>query len=253
MPTQMKKFIFDEYSDKHTLSIYLQKAEEGFWLSEKYFIDKYFIPKGKVLDLGCGTGRTTIPLKKASYNVIGVDLVPQMISIAKEVAHKNDLDIRYEIGDATDLNFEDNYFDNVLFSNNGWAQITTSTERLAAFKEISRVLKKGGIFIFTAHRRSFSKRRNFWIKKGFRFYVLKKLGYKIEEESFGDIVFTRKVSDDGEEYELTQFTHHSSANEVKRQLKESGLNLVETNTGPEFPEDKIKLGQKMFYVCQKYA
>jgi ubiquinone/menaquinone biosynthesis C-methylase UbiE len=251
MSKNLKQIVFEEYQDTHTQSAYIQRSEEGLWESEKYFIDKYFTPKGKVFDLGCGTGRTTIPLFINGYNVTGVDLVPEMINIAKQVAVNKGLGINYQIGDAQNLSFDDKSFDYVLFSNNGWTQIPSDEERLNSLKEIYRILKDDGIFIFTAHPRYFLKRKKFWFKKWVRFYVLKPLGFKIEENSFGDILFTRMVSEENKQYQLTQFTHHSSVNEIKKQIKLSGLKILEANTGPNNPNDKIKPSRKMFYICQK--
>ena len=53
---------------------YIEEAGKGLWIGEEIMIKKYFTKKrAKILDLGCGTGRTTIPLKKKGFNVVGID------------------------------------------------------------------------------------------------------------------------------------------------------------------------------------
>jgi SAM-dependent methyltransferase len=53
---------------------------------------------GPVLELGCGTGRVTIPLAKEGINITGLDIVPGMLARAKEKAGK--LPIKWVEGDT---------------------------------------------------------------------------------------------------------------------------------------------------------
>ncbi len=149
MTKTLKEHVITKFSLKATQEWYVKKAESGLWGSEEIMTRKYFKPKSTILDIGCGTGRTTIHLHKLGYKVTGIDITPEMINNAKVIAKLKKLKIKYEIGDATDLIYKKFSFDNALFSFNGWTQIPGGKNRLKALSEIYRVLKPDGHFIFT--------------------------------------------------------------------------------------------------------
>lgn len=244
----LKNLVITEFSEPNTIAFYKKKAYEGLWIGESEIINRYFTKKGAtVLDLGCGTGRTTIPLHKMGYKVIGVDLTEAMIQAAKEIAILENLDIDYQVGDATALNFKGNSFDYILFSNQGWSQIPGKENRLTALKEMRRVLKPDGILAFTAHPRSFNVEFGaFWIWQWVRFYILKHLGLNIPEQDFGDRFFERKT-----EFTSKQFVHIPSVNEVRAMIQKSGLKELETNRELQISEKDIRKNPPVFYVCRK--
>ena len=114
---------------------------------EKYVIDRYAVSGKKVLDLGCGTGRTTKPIKENGADVMGVDISAAMVEKARGL-HP---DIDFEVMNALHLDFPDNFFDLVFFSFNGLDNLHPVSKRLEAMKEIKKVLKKGGIFAYSSH------------------------------------------------------------------------------------------------------
>lgn len=97
----------------------------------------------KILDLGCGPGRYAKILTENGAKVIGIDNSENSLKIARKEAPKAE----FILGDIEELPFKSEEFDIVLsplvighFKN--WNKI---------FKEVRRVLKKGGIFIFSIH------------------------------------------------------------------------------------------------------
>ena len=240
----LKKHVIKEFSTKKAQQVYIGEAEKGLWPSERLLIKKYFKKRSKILDLGCGTGRTTIDLFKLKYDVIGVDLVPLMIKNAKKIAKKKKLSIKYKVGDATKLKFKDKSFDNVLFSYNGWAQIPGKENRIKALEEINRVLKPNGYFIFTTHFRILKSFFKLWIKMWFKIYLLKPLGLNIREADFGDLFFKYKGRDE-------QFIHIPSKREVKKQLLDVGFKIILMEKSNIIsPKDKLETPPN-FYVCRK--
>lgn len=105
----------------------------------------------KILDIGVGGGRTTKFLLEISRDYTGIDYSPGFVELVKE-KYKN-ADVR--CCDARDLKiFRDNSFDFILFSLNGIDYITHE-DRIKALKEIYRVLKPDGFFMFSTHNRDY--------------------------------------------------------------------------------------------------
>ena len=62
--------------------------------------------RGKVLDVGCGTGEHTILLTRLGYDVLGVDSAPTAVEQARENAAAKGVDARFEVADAMNLGAE---------------------------------------------------------------------------------------------------------------------------------------------------
>ncbi len=103
----------------------------------------------KILDIAVGGGRTTKYLLEISGDYTGVDYTPGFV----EVARRKFPSARIECRDARDLSpFGDRTFDFVMFSFNG-IDYVPHEDRLRALSEIHRVLKPGGLFLFSTHNR----------------------------------------------------------------------------------------------------
>ncbi len=98
----------------------------------------------RILDLGCGTGSTTILLKQAfpQAEVIGVDLSPYMLFMASEKAKKVGLEIQWQQAKAEETPFKNASFDvvtaSLLFHE------TPSVIAKLILKECFRLLTPGG-------------------------------------------------------------------------------------------------------------
>ena len=66
-------------------------------------LEEYKVPKGLVLDLGCGTGTLTEMLSKEGYDMIGVDNSSQMLSIAMEKREQSGENILYLMQDMREF------------------------------------------------------------------------------------------------------------------------------------------------------
>lgn len=96
-----------------------------------------------VLDVACGTGivaRKVAPYVGSRGIVIGVDVNPDMIDMARIAAEPAHIDIEWHTGPAEQLPFPDENFDLILCQ----FGLMFFTNRHAALKEMHRVLKTDG-------------------------------------------------------------------------------------------------------------
>ena len=98
----------------------------------------------RVLDVGCGRGGT-VALLAERFGAIatGVDLAPEAVAFCRRM-HRH-ADVSFEVGDAEHLPFDDRTFDVVT---NVESSHTYPNLR-AFYSEVARVLKSGGVFLYT--------------------------------------------------------------------------------------------------------
>ena len=109
----------------------------------------------KILDLGCGTGSTTLMVKRAFPNaeVIGLDLSPQMLVMSNYKAQQAGLDIQWVHGMAEATKYADGEFDVVTASL--LLHETPSSVSQAVLQEAYRLLKPGGkVIILDGHQKT---------------------------------------------------------------------------------------------------
>lgn len=95
----------------------------------------------KILDIACGTGKSTEPMLKEGMEVVGCDHDPLMIAEAIKQAEIKNLPIQYLVADVEHLPFEDSNFDVITV---GTAFHWFVNEK--SVTEIKRVLKEQGLF-----------------------------------------------------------------------------------------------------------
>lgn len=92
-------------------------APNETWIREEA-IQKIGGKPRRIIDLGCGTGSTTLLLKQAfpEAEVTGLDLSPYMLAVADYKARQQGLDINWMHGMAEDTGLEESSFDVVTMS-----------------------------------------------------------------------------------------------------------------------------------------
>jgi len=98
----------------------------------------------QVLDVGCGRGgNVRLMADRCEAIATGVDLSPEAVAFNRRTHHHPN--VRFEVGDAEHLPFEDHLFD--VVTNVESSHTYPNLRRF--YVEVARVLKSGGIFLYT--------------------------------------------------------------------------------------------------------
>lgn len=242
------KFTKEFYEQETNVQRYGEAIDKvGLWNSEKVFFEKYINKTDKILDIGCGAGRTTINLYKKGYkNITGLDLSTTLIDYAKTYIKNNKLDIEFINGDATKLPFKDNSFDVVIFSYNGMQCIPGKKNRDKVLSEVCRVLKPKGLYLFTAHNRDDSGK----YQRGWDEEKLKWANGTQDKtlEMFGDRYTLDKAG-------LKCFVHFSNIEEMTNFVHQEDFEILEFIKNTEITEESEQTkefsGDTVFWAVKK--
>ena len=205
------------------------RTREKPWEEIKFLFNDYLIFGEKVLDLGCGNGRYFPSFKEKRINYFGIDFSEKLIEIAKNKYPEGN----FQVGDALNLPFPENFFDKV-YSIATLHHIPSKEFRLQFLKEIKRILKPEGLLILTVWR--FHQLKETYLL--FKYTILKlfrktKLDWKDIFEFWGK--------------KIERYYHWFSENELKNLVKEANFKIEKI----EFVKNKRGNRQNIYLIARK--
>ena len=103
------------------------------------------VQHGAVLEIACGTGRVAIPLAQAGAKVVGLDLSPEMLAIARQKVDDGETtrwiqaDMRsFDLGETFGL---------VIIPAHSFQHLLTPADQVACLECIKRHLEPGGVLV----------------------------------------------------------------------------------------------------------
>jgi len=114
---------------------------------EADFVNKVISRRGLVLDLCCGTGRHSIALRERGWNVIGMDLSRNLLTIAKLKIERAEVKMPLVRADMRFLPFRDRVFKAVINMFTSFGYLPSESEDAISLLEVNRTLRGGGKFL----------------------------------------------------------------------------------------------------------
>ena len=184
-----------------------------------------------VLDIGCGTGRTTHYLSKFTNHYRAIDYSQGMVNTCRR-SYPNVYVTQNDVRDLSDV--EDNSFDTVVFSYNGIDYLDHES-RIQGLKEIHRVLKDDGLFIFSTHNRDNLKSiprpqleftpNPLSLLRNIRGYMFARANYKRNTAMQSECNEFQIIIDPSDNFQL--LTYYISIEKQVEQLQHHGLKVIE--------------------------
>jgi SAM-dependent methyltransferase len=167
----------------------LRPVDDNWWELFELLVERGGLAGGRVLEVGCGTGRLALALAERGARVWAVDPSEEMLAAARAHAGPK---VRFKRAEAERLPFKAGWFDRGVLR-----LVVHLVERPRAFAELSRVLGPGGrIALATFGARQFED----WLGELFpavgeidrgRFPGEDELRAELEVAGFGDVRATR--------------------------------------------------------------
>ncbi len=132
-------------------------AGSTLFVADERFVGRHCPAPGRLIDLGCGTGRLLLALARRGYRVLGVDLSPEMLAVAREKSAVAGLPVDLLRANLAELDaVAGDSFDYAacLFSTLG--MVAGAEARRRVLMHAFRVLRPGGRFVLHVHNRWFN-------------------------------------------------------------------------------------------------
>lgn len=212
---------------------------------------------GPVLELGCGTGRMTIPFAQAGFDITGMDVVPGMIERAKQKA--GDLPINWVVADARDFDLGRKF--RMIFENGGvFMHMLERTDQHAFLDCVRKHLAPGGRFVLSlffphpSRLQSYPEEKDWFTYQDEQGRTVRVSGTDIYDELRQvktETAFRHVQNPDGSEtrHAAPLSLRYTFPQEMEGLFEQAGLHVIERFGGP----DRSPLTDQsdyLVYICE---
>lgn len=220
----------------------------------KQVFNKLDISPNCILDLGCGSGNITIKLAQQGYDVIGVDISEDMLSIAQNKAYESELDILLLNQDMRELDYPQKT-DVIISTLDCLNYLTEYDDVVSTFNAVNKALDDDGIFIFdvnSEYKLSSILGNNVFTYEEDEAYCVWDCGYYPEDKicSFELNFFVKDSDEKYKRYFEYQEEKVYTIEEISNAAKETGfdIELIAGDLNFESPNNET---ERIFFVLKK--
>ncbi|PFG05628.1 class I SAM-dependent methyltransferase [Bacillus sp. es.034] len=217
--------------------------------------EHYLVHGKRVLDIACGTGELSLRLARDGYDVTGVDLSQDMLTIAQEKASAQNVHIQLFQQDMSRLDSLGEY-DIITIFCDSLNYLEDESDLESTFKGVYSHLKQDGLFLFDVH--SIFKMTQIFMNQTFTLtdehvsYIWDCFPGEVPNSVEHELTFFVEDEETGQ-YERVEELHKQRTYPilmVKEWLAENGFDVLNI-TGDfteESPNDK---SERIFFACKK--
>ena len=237
------------------LSKYYQKIiydnDYDRWTEYLLTLVKQYAPSLSGVDVGCGTGIFTRKLKKAGFDVSGVDISQSMLTVAENISRKDRLKIDYLKGDMRSI---------ALFKKVGFITVVNDgvnyiedKDLLRTLKSFNKCLEKGGFLAFdisTEYKLQFVLGNNMYGDDGEELSYIWLSEYSPSQKKVDiNVSFFEKQGDVYKRYneEQTQYAHDVSF--IENTLLDAGFEIISITNA--FGKDITSKEERILFLARK--
>lgn len=157
LPPGVSRGLWDYLHDPEVARRYdAQLADTPLLRCDQQFVLEHCRPPGRVIDLGCGTGRLALTLAHGGYRVLAVDLSAEMLKIVGEKAQHANISVDRLQANLVELDcVAERSFDYAACLFGALGMIEGAEPRRRFLGHVHRLLRPGGIFVLHVHNRWF--------------------------------------------------------------------------------------------------
>ncbi|MEI6288339.1 MAG: class I SAM-dependent methyltransferase [Actinomycetota bacterium] len=215
-------------------------------------VNKYNIKTDICLDVACGTGNISRLLAELGFGVVGVDISPEMIQIAKSKMPKE----RFVCSDIRNLALSKEYTQGISFAVSFYDSLNyllTDEDMIRAFRSVYSSISSGTIFLFDMNTIDHVKAAQQYkprILDEKEFYSV----YSFSGEDRFWILDIDIFIKEGESYRLVREKHTERGydeKDIAPLLKQVGFDLLEVIEERKTYEDGIERLGRIYFVAKK--
>ena len=235
---------------KYYQDLILDKNYDG-WTDYMLSVVKSCMQFGVGYDVGCGTGIFTRKLKKAGYEVKGVDISSEMLAVAKDLSVKEGVYIDYLLSDMCALK-SINKLDFITVVNDGLNYILQKDIK-RCFSAFSKCHKKGGILLFdisTEHKLKTVLNGNMFGSDDEDLSYIWLSDYDNNDKKLTmDLSFFEKQGDVYKRFDERQIEYAHTTSDLLSELKTNGFELISLTSA--YGEELSDNSERAVFLARK--